>query len=69
MHQLRVLRCDVCQAPFLFESSLEDHKKRDHELVKDNRISHVEKVVDTTSKGKEKRRRRSRTKAKQKRSA
>lgn len=29
MHQLRVFRCDICQAPFLFESSLEDHKK-DH---------------------------------------
>ncbi len=27
MHQLKVLRCDVCQAPFLFENNLEDHKK------------------------------------------
>jgi len=30
MHQLRVFRCDICQAPFLFESSLEDHKNVDH---------------------------------------
>jgi hypothetical protein len=29
MHQLKVLRCNICHTPFLFESSLEDHK-RDH---------------------------------------
>lgn len=29
MHQLKVFRCNVCMAPFLFESDLDDHK-RDH---------------------------------------
>jgi hypothetical protein len=35
MHQLRVFRCDICHAPFLFESSLEDHRK-EHAPRKEN---------------------------------
>jgi hypothetical protein len=30
MHQLKVFKCDICHAPFLFENNLEDHK-REHE--------------------------------------
>ena len=44
MRQIKVFRCDICHAPFLFENNLEDHKK-EHAL-KDVSSAAVEKPVD-----------------------
>ena len=65
MHQLRVLRCDVCQVPFLFESSLEDHKNREHAPRKENNSAFVEKVMDNRSDVKKAKEKKLRTKKKQ----
>jgi hypothetical protein len=44
MRQIKVFRCDICHAPFLFENNLEDHKK-EHAL-RDVSSAPVEKPVD-----------------------
>jgi hypothetical protein len=59
MRQIKVFRCDICHAPFLFENNLEDHKK-EHALG-DVSSATVEKPVA--------KKRRKSTKAKRKQSA
>ncbi|MGI0049880.1 MAG: hypothetical protein ACREAW_10100 [Nitrososphaera sp.] len=63
MRQIKVFRCDICHAPFLFENNLEDHKK-EHAL-KDVSSAPVEKPAGNPV---DKKRRKS-TKAKRKRAS
>jgi hypothetical protein len=56
MHQLRVQRCEICQAPFLFESSLEDHKNQEHANKKEGlSVSVTDKRMELKPKTKRKR--------------
>jgi hypothetical protein len=48
MRQIKVFRCDICHAPFLFENNLEDHKK-EHAL-KDVSSAPVEKPANPIDK-------------------